>query len=170
MVFQSIYDLEKTGFSFEVSYSKFIDTIFSSADGKRINDEFILLYQSVASVLQQDKDQKNPWHPLACKVRQYVLDHYDIPYLSLNLIAKELKYSTSYLGQVFHANFNTSVSGFINDVRLEKATALLKGSDLAIDKILEQIGWESQKYFFTVFKKKYGMTPMQYRMIHRGDE
>ncbi len=148
---------KKRGVLLEVSYSKFIDTIFSSADGKRINDEFILLYQSVASVLQQDKDQKNPWHPLACKVRQYVLDHYDIPYLSLNLIAKELKYSTSYLGQVFHANFNTSVSGFINDVRLEKATALLKGSDLAIDKILEQIGWESQKYFFTVFKKKYGI-------------
>ena len=39
----------------------------------------------------------------------------------------------------------------------------VKNTDLSISKIAERTFYGTEAYFYTAFKKKYGMTPLQYR-------
>ncbi len=40
-------------------------------------------------------------------------------------------------------------------------------TDESIDNLLDAVGWDNKKYFYTIFKKSYGVTPNEYRM-NRG--
>ena len=47
--------------------------------------------------------------------------------------------------------------------KLEEAKSLLTYSDKSLIEISNYLCFSSQSYFQNVFKKKYGMTPKQYR-------
>lgn len=41
---------------------------------------------------------------------------------------------------------------------------MLKQSPWNVDEIIDKIGWENKKYFFTLFKKRFGTTPTEYQL------
>lgn len=47
--------------------------------------------------------------------------------------------------------------------KLEEAKSLLTYSDKSLGEISSYLSFSSQSYFQNVFKKKYGITPLQYR-------
>jgi AraC-like DNA-binding protein len=57
----------------------------------------------------------------------------------------------------------TSFIDYLKDYRLAMAARLLSASDASILEIAEDVGFESLSYFNRAFKKRYGMTPTQYR-------
>ena len=52
---------------------------------------------------------------------------------------------------------------------MEKAREYLKDTDLSVIEIAENVGYEDSQYFFRVFKKTTGVTPLQYRQQYRLD-
>ena len=54
-------------------------------------------------------------------------------------------------------------------MRFETAVLLLLDTDLAIEEIALDVGYENQSYFFRQFRKRYGMTPRRYRVEHKKD-
>ncbi|MBD0833392.1 hybrid sensor histidine kinase/response regulator transcription factor [Aestuariibaculum sediminum] len=52
---------------------------------------------------------------------------------------------------------------FIKDVRLKRAEQLIVNTQLLIKEIASMSGFVDMKYFGKSFKKKYGVTPMEYR-------
>ena len=46
---------------------------------------------------------------------------------------------------------------------MEKARVLLKGTNMKISDICEQVGYASVSYFCRSFRNEYGVTPEQYR-------
>jgi two-component system response regulator YesN len=46
---------------------------------------------------------------------------------------------------------------------MKKAVQLLSGTELTIHEIAERVGYETQHYFSTAFKKVNGVSPNQYR-------
>lgn len=52
---------------------------------------------------------------------------------------------------------------FIMRCKLEEAKSLLSYTDKSISEISNYLCFSSQAYFQNVFKKKYGMTPNEYR-------
>ena len=58
---------------------------------------------------------------------------------------------------------------YITEVRMEKAREHLKDTDLSVIEIAENVGYEDSQYFFRVFKKTTGVTPLQYRQQYRLD-
>jgi DNA-binding response OmpR family regulator len=52
---------------------------------------------------------------------------------------------------------------FIRDVRIKRAAQLLASSQLLIKEIAFMTGFSDMKYFIKSFKKKYGVTPTEYR-------
>lgn len=48
--------------------------------------------------------------------------------------------------------------------RMERATALLSGSDLSLSEIAARCGFASHSFFSKTFKRLYGITPTQYRL------
>ena len=54
-------------------------------------------------------------------------------------------------------------TNYVNSVRLSLAANLLKDSDLHISEIGASVGLTDTPYFCRIFKKKYGLTPTEYR-------
>ena len=51
--------------------------------------------------------------------------------------------------------------------RFQAAVKLLEETDLSIEDISLDVGYENQSYFFRQFKKRFGMTPRSYRITHQ---
>lgn len=65
----------------------------------------------------------------------------------------ELKMETGY-----------SFNSLLADLRLQKASDLLKNTQQSIELIMEEIGWKDSAAFYRSFRKRYGKTPQEYRM------
>lgn len=46
---------------------------------------------------------------------------------------------------------------------MKKARTLLKGGSMTVEAIAETVGYQNVEHFTRLFKKKYGMTPVQFR-------
>ena len=60
-----------------------------------------------------------------------------------------------------------TVMAYINRLRVEKAQKLLMASELSIDEIAYQTGFESPKYFYRVFKSIAGESPANIRRKYK---
>ena len=54
------------------------------------------------------------------------------------------------------------------NVKLERAADFLTHTGMTVYDIAEKIGYENLTHFYKLFKKKYQMTPLQYRNSHRN--
>ncbi|MFW2565253.1 helix-turn-helix transcriptional regulator [Aliarcobacter butzleri] len=69
----------------------------------------------------------------------------------------------SKIRKYFKDEFNTAPKLWINEKRLEKATLLLKTTDETISQIATSCGYSSVSWFILEFKKRYNLTPKDYR-------
>ena len=78
-------------------------------------------------------------------------------------LAKRLHISKFYLCHLFKSKTGTTISEYILLKRLAEAKRLLHESGDKISDIAVGLGFSSFSYFCAVFKKKFGMTPKEYR-------
>ena len=98
-------------------------------------------------------------------VEQYVKKHLPEPGMNANDIADQLHLSCTYLNRVYRQHTGESISAYIRACRLKEAVRLFQEQPArAMEDILDEVGWENKKYFYTVFKQTYGMTPSEYRL------
>ena len=71
--------------------------------------------------------------------------------------------STNYLSRVFKQNLGISISDYIREKKIEKATHLLKYSDESIVDIANYLSFSSQSHFIQTFQDYTGLTPKKYR-------
>ena len=71
--------------------------------------------------------------------------------------------SRSYLTKKFKEELGFDISSFIMRCKLEESKSLLTYTDKSLSEISSYLCFSTQAYFQNVFKKKYGMTPNEYR-------
>jgi AraC-like DNA-binding protein len=94
---------------------------------------------------------------------------YADPDLTLDDIARKISVSRHLLSMLLNETAGTNFYDFINSYRLERVTEYLKDPKKRDQSILEiafGAGFNSKSTFNTVFKRKTGMTPTEYRMRH----
>ncbi|MFC4099297.1 response regulator [Paenibacillus xanthanilyticus] len=101
--------------------------------------------------------------PLVRRTKEIIETRYFEPHLSLEGVAAELCVSTVYLSRIFKQEAGISFVGMLTGARIKQALQLLCETDLAMHEIAERIGYETQHYFSTAFKKAVGVSPNQYR-------
>ncbi|MCR4695438.1 MAG: response regulator [Pseudobutyrivibrio sp.] len=84
--------------------------------------------------------------------------------LSLQELAEKVGLSVPYLSRIFRKEAGCTFVDYLTNLRIRKAIALLHEEDLKIYEIAESVGYTSQQYFSLVFKKKIGISPIDYRM------
>ena len=100
------------------------------------------------------------------KIADYITEHIT-ENLSLSTVAAAFGISAGYLSHIFKDSLNVNFSSYINEKKFEAAThMLLNSTDLSVTDIAQKIGYYNMSYFIQQFKKKYGMTPLQYRKAH----
>jgi YesN/AraC family two-component response regulator len=83
--------------------------------------------------------------------------------LSLAIIAKKLEVSAGYLATVFKKEIGKTISEYVREIRMRRATELLESTNLQIQTIAMHCGIIDVQYFSKIFKKHIGKTPKEYR-------
>lgn len=78
-------------------------------------------------------------------------------------IADHVGISRSHLNHLFQEEVNMSVQNFLLDFRMDKAANLLVNSDMSIKEISYHAGYVDPLVFSKAFKRKFGMSPKEYR-------
>jgi AraC-like DNA-binding protein len=92
---------------------------------------------------------------------------YTTPNLTLPLLAQELNIRPQVLSQFLNDNVKKNFTQFINEYRVEEAKRLLKeNTNLKIDAIGMECGFNSSSTFYSAFKKITGITPATFQKTH----
>ncbi|MDQ0916934.1 helix-turn-helix domain-containing protein [Paenibacillus sp. V4I5] len=105
---------------------------------------------------------------LVSLIEQYIHDHYTQD-LGLEQIAEEMGVSVKYVSRVFKDKKDEYLTDYINQVRIEKAKEMLVQTELRVNEIAENVGIHSRTTFLRVFKKVEGITPNEYRTLHKKE-
>lgn len=78
-------------------------------------------------------------------------------------IQQRLHYNAEYLNRLLKKQTGQTLTEYAQLVRLQKAKQLLVATNLKINAIAEQLGFNSETYFYHYFKKNTNLSPNQYR-------
>ena len=92
----------------------------------------------------------------------YIQEHF-AENLTVNVLAEHYGMSPNYFSSMFKKDMSRSAVNYITELRINQARELLYHSELSVVDISKKVGYEDSQYFFRVFKKYLGMTPLQYR-------
>lgn len=102
------------------------------------------------------------------KVLHYINKHYTEP-ITLTSISENFGFSTSYITKLFRNFLGKGTVDYINDLRLTDACEYLISSNYSIGEISNKIGFQNQYYFDRLFKRKYGVTPKEFRKSNNNN-
>lgn len=95
-------------------------------------------------------------------LKQYILDNLSGD-LSLKMLADEMHYNPSYISTIFKKRTGEGIKRYIVATRMQRASAMLRESNMKVYEIAEACGFMNVRYFSDAFMKAYGMTPIEYR-------
>ena len=100
-------------------------------------------------------------------IEQYVMQNMSRGQISLEEMASAMG-----MGRVpfFHRIRNLTgktPAELIRDMRLKHACILLKRTNINMSELATNIGFMTAENFITIFREKFGMTPLEYRLKHR---
>ncbi len=81
----------------------------------------------------------------------------------LNKILKPFNYDRKYLCRVFKKYMGITMTDYLNHIRLDYAMNMIQSTNKNILDIAQDLGFSSVSYFNVIFKKRYGITPMEAR-------
>jgi two-component system, response regulator YesN len=85
--------------------------------------------------------------------------------ISLKEVADFVHFNPSYLSVVFKEQTRLTFSEYITRKRMQAAKNLLLTTDLSIEEIAKETGYQTSKYFIKLFKDYEGITPSKYRKL-----
>lgn len=100
------------------------------------------------------------------EVKLFVEREYSNVDLSPKMIADRFGISPAYFKKLFKDSSNESLGEFITQYRLQKASELLLSTNEPINDIALKCGFNNVNYFYTLFKKKNGITANEYRTLN----
>ncbi|TBL80109.1 helix-turn-helix domain-containing protein [Paenibacillus thalictri] len=157
----------------DARHLEFGDSLSLLADTSRVNSfigtkellaETQAFYRKIIETTRPDNAPKAG--SLVSTIEKYIQENYTRD-LGLEQIAAEMGVSDKYVSRVFKDKTGVNLTDYINQLRLEKAKELLAQTDMRVNDIAEQIGIHSRTTFLRVFKKMEGVSPNDYRSIHR---
>lgn len=93
----------------------------------------------------------------------FIQDHLSDSGLSLRMIADRLYINDSYLSRLFRQATGQTITGYINQIRMEQAKKLLKATPLRTYEVAEAVGIPNTHSFSIRFREYTGMSATQYR-------
>jgi AraC family transcriptional regulator len=96
------------------------------------------------------------------RVRELLQDRFRDSF-SVSAIAKEADVHPIHLIRTFRKFFSATPGDYVRDLRLEAAASLLNSRDLSIAEVAVECGFSDQSQLSKNFKRKFGLTPGEFR-------
>jgi len=100
-------------------------------------------------------------------VLSYLHARYSDPALSVDTLARRVHMSLSTLHRLFRRHTHMSVTDYVTQLRIGRASALLIGGDRPVAHIAEEAGYRNLANFHRQFKAMKGVTPRAFRLAYR---
>ena len=82
-------------------------------------------------------------------------------------LCKHFSRSKSHISHMFKSKCGMSVREYCNNLKLEDAKRFIQTTDFSITEIAYEVGFSDVSYFISLFKKKYSLTPLQYKKLNK---
>lgn len=114
-----------------------------------------------------ERSFSQPERTLACEIEHFILENIRLQ-PTLSMLSAHFGYTRQYIIRVFKKQFHQTPAAYINDAKLSRAVRYLSEADARIDEIAHRCGFEDANYFSRQFKRKFGLTPSEYRRQSSG--
>lgn len=98
---------------------------------------------------------------MAYRAVRYISDH-ACDELTLAVVAQALGISKSHLSHLFSQRFRVNFRRFINAIRIDRATALMRDPEMTLTAICDRCGFGNMRTFRRAFLRKTGLLPNAY--------
>lgn len=120
---------------------------------------------SAGNKLAQNENIKEGREERIVDIMNYVKNHYKD--VTLDELAENFNLSKPYLSKYIKDNAGITFQEAVKKARMKKARTMLKESNQTVESIAAYVGYENVEHFNRLFKKSYGMTPIQFRRESR---
>ena len=83
--------------------------------------------------------------------------------VTLDILSEEFHLSKPYLSKYIKEKAGMTFQDAVKEERMKKARTLLKETAQSVELVAANVGYENVEHFNRLFKKSYGITPIQYR-------
>lgn len=123
----------------------------------------LFFYKIISFFQHKEKIVKKTKHnDILSKICLYINRNYQ-DNITLNDIATEFNVSAQYLSKIFKQYMNTTFHEYLISVRLNQAVFEITNTDYNIITIGYNCGFPNKQSFINHFKKRYKLTPLQFR-------
>ncbi len=103
------------------------------------------------------------------KLTQIIENNIDNSDYSVDKLCVEIGISRSRLYLKMKDITNDSLGNYIRNLRLQKATELLRNTNLSISEIAYQVGFQNTSFFSRSFKQRFGISPTEFSQKHNNN-
>lgn len=121
-----------------------------------------IIIQMIKNIFSDINNQSTNKLKIIQEIEIYIKSHLSED-LSLEKLASKVHVSSGHLSRIYKKETGYNLSYFIQTMRLEKAKALLKKTNMKTYEIAEKVGISDPVYFSKIFKNHTGLTPKEYR-------
>ena len=130
---------------------------------KYVRERYINIFQ-----FETERNQ-DYYFTLAEGIKEYILNNYSGEALGVPKIAERFHFSANYVNGIFKSQTGETIPSFISNLRLSKAKSLLTETKMSVGDIALEVGYSRLTYFSRIFKKKYNISPIEYRNKFSGE-
>jgi two-component system response regulator YesN len=162
-----ILPLEKRGDSdhyLYVVYRDYLNSIVSGQTCESLAATFMEFVERVAAVSHPVKNYGSL--EIISKIQE-IIDQRLNTNITLESIAAEMYFTTSYLSRLYKKEMGKNFSEYLIDRRLERAKLLLLSTNQTIESIAQEVGYENPNSFRRLFKSKVGISASEYRALKK---
>lgn len=133
---------------------------------KNLKEQYQKFLQADLQIDEEKSSVENISDAFMIKVVQYVESNVVNSELNAENVASHFNISKVQLYRKLKAVSDLSITDIIYEIRIKKAEELLLKSSLNISEIAYSLNFSDPFHFSKMFKKKTGVSPMQYRKSH----
>lgn len=153
-----------------ISFGELFNKIYKEyTECKKGYREIIRAYllQLIITIFRmEDASAKQAGTPCNKQIVDFIINYIDENYnskISINRLAKTVYLNPDYLGRIFRDSTGTTITNYIQKVRIKHVCSLLSSTQNSIIDIAHSCGFDDMKFFYSVFKKHMDLLPGEYR-------
>lgn len=108
-------------------------------------------------------DRQSSYNKLVDEAKEYISANYGDNEISITKICQHLHISSGYFSNIFKKETKMTFVNYLMGVRMDAAQELLATTELKAFEIAERVGFADPNYFSFCFRKKFGVSPKEYR-------